>query len=101
MQWIKEHQDSMPGVSSNLDLWARLNVEMDLLAKQRRALHDRNPLQTDAQQHIEGETWRVFLNGIKVSNNLKSRLYEHCSGPALLEYWKTCRLGGLDHRFVH
>eukprot|EP00978_Attheya_sp_CCMP212_P049469 scaffold668890_cov94-Attheya_sp.AAC.1 len=57
MQWIKGHQDSMPGFASNLDLWARLNVEMDLLAKQWRALHDRNPLPCDAQQHIKGEPW--------------------------------------------
>jgi hypothetical protein len=74
---------------------------MDLLAKQRRALHDRNPLPSDAQQHIEGEPWRVFLNGIKVSKNLHTRLYEHCAGPALIEYWKSRRLGDLDHHHVH
>eukprot|EP00978_Attheya_sp_CCMP212_P005385 scaffold12052_cov73-Attheya_sp.AAC.2 len=39
MKWIKGHQDSFPGES--LDLWAWLNISMDLLAKQRRALHDR------------------------------------------------------------
>eukprot|EP00978_Attheya_sp_CCMP212_P040354 scaffold219421_cov32-Attheya_sp.AAC.2 len=53
MKWIKGHQDSLPGES--LDLWARLNISMDLFAKQRWALHDRRADPDDLQHDIEGE----------------------------------------------
>eukprot|EP00978_Attheya_sp_CCMP212_P020885 scaffold60362_cov31-Attheya_sp.AAC.1 len=61
MRWIKGHQDSFPGSFAILDLWARLNVEMDLLAKQRRAVHDFSPDPANAGQAIADEPWRLFL----------------------------------------
>eukprot|EP00978_Attheya_sp_CCMP212_P028032 scaffold95624_cov59-Attheya_sp.AAC.1 len=60
MKWIKGHQDSLPGKS--LDLWAQLNISMDLLAKQRRALHDRRADPDDLQHDIEGEPWQLILD---------------------------------------
>eukprot|EP00978_Attheya_sp_CCMP212_P020186 scaffold57442_cov63-Attheya_sp.AAC.1 len=64
MKWIKGHQDALPGES--LDLWARLNISMDLLTKQHRALHDRRADPDDIQHDIEGEPWQLILDGKKV-----------------------------------
>jgi hypothetical protein len=91
MKWIKGHQDAFPGES--LDLWARLNISIDLLAKQCRALHDRRAHPPDDLQHdIDGEPWQLILDGKKVCKNGKDRLFKHCASPALMEYWKTRRL---------
>eukprot|EP00978_Attheya_sp_CCMP212_P006316 scaffold14292_cov60-Attheya_sp.AAC.3 len=64
MKWIKGHQDSLPGES--LNLWARLNISMDLLAKQCRALHDRRADPDDLQHNIEGEPWQLIRDGKKL-----------------------------------
>jgi hypothetical protein len=90
MQWIKGHQDSASG-SAHLDLWAKLNISMDLLAKQRRALHDRQAHPDDLGQDIDDEPWQLFLGRTKVSKNLPSRLFRHCATPALEAYWKSRR----------
>lgn len=99
MKWIKGHQDSFPG--ETLDLWARLNISMDLLAKQRRALHDRRADPEDLQHDIEGEPWQLILNGQKVCKNFKDRLFQHCAAPALMEYWKSRRLAATTADDLH
>jgi hypothetical protein len=81
MKWIKGHQDSSP---EKLDLWARLNISMDILAnKPCQASHGRQPNPEDQQYDVEGEPWQLFLDGVKVSKNLQSRVFEHNATPAL------------------
>eukprot|EP00978_Attheya_sp_CCMP212_P031782 scaffold121357_cov60-Attheya_sp.AAC.2 len=89
MKWIKGHQDSLPGEAVTRLIWARLNISMDLLAKQRRALHDRRANPDDLHHSIEGEPWQLILDGKTVSKNFKDRLFQHCATPALMAYWKT------------
>lgn len=101
MRWIKGHQDSCPGSFATLDLWARLNVEMDLLAKQRRAVHDFSPDPADAGQAIADEPWRLFLQGIKVTKRMNTCILEHCAGFDLREYWHTHQVDQSLHSSVY
>ena len=64
---------------------------MDLLAKQRRALHDRQAHPDDLGQDIDDEPWQLLLGRTKVCKNLPSRLFRHCATPALEAYWKSRR----------
>jgi hypothetical protein len=86
MQWIKGHQDSASGVAK-LDLWAKLNISIDLLTKRCRAVHNDCAHPADLAQDIDDEPWQIFLGRTKVSKNLQSRLFRHCYTPALAAYW--------------
>jgi hypothetical protein len=88
MKWIKGHQDSSTE-EEKLNLWARLNISMDVLAKQRPASHDRQPNPEDQRYAVDGEPWQLFLDGVKVSKNLQSRVFQHCATPALEAYWSA------------
>eukprot|EP00978_Attheya_sp_CCMP212_P032885 scaffold130241_cov65-Attheya_sp.AAC.11 len=89
MKWIKGHQDSFPGASQQHGLWAHLNISMvDLLAKQRRALHDQRAHPDDLHHDVDDKPWQLILDGQKVSKNFKDRLFKHCAMPALQAYGK-------------
>eukprot|EP00978_Attheya_sp_CCMP212_P031816 scaffold121745_cov35-Attheya_sp.AAC.3 len=73
----------------------------DLLAKQRRALHDRRADPDDLQHDIEGEPWQLILDSKKVSKNFKERLFQQCATQALMAYWKTRRLAVTSPTELH
>eukprot|EP00978_Attheya_sp_CCMP212_P041168 scaffold232585_cov77-Attheya_sp.AAC.5 len=94
MKWIKGHKYSFPSNSKQLNLvWARLNISMDLLEKQHRALHDRHTHPDDLHYDIDGEPCQLILDGHKVSKNFKDRrLFKRCVTSAHQEYWKSRQL---------
>jgi hypothetical protein len=84
-KWVEGHQDSMPGRSRRLGPWAMLNVEMDLLAKQRLALQ--SLVVTPPGNTITDEPWQLWLGEAKISNKLPEQLYTHFSKPRAKKYW--------------
>eukprot|EP00978_Attheya_sp_CCMP212_P047271 scaffold421287_cov61-Attheya_sp.AAC.7 len=47
------HQDSFPAAAQQLDLWACLNISMDLLAKQCRALHEQRAHPDNLHHYVD------------------------------------------------
>jgi hypothetical protein len=84
-KWVQGHQDSLPGRHRRLDPWALLNVEMDLLAKDR--LARQTLVVTPPDNTITDEPWQLWLGNTKVSNNLTKQLYTHVSKPTVKKYW--------------
>eukprot|EP00978_Attheya_sp_CCMP212_P032089 scaffold123677_cov34-Attheya_sp.AAC.4 len=75
--WVEGHQDNFLCDPSRLDLWARLNIEMDTLAKlfwedSRSRIHN--------QQCIHDETQAVYVRGTKICNKISHSLYFACKG---------------------
>jgi hypothetical protein len=82
--WVKGHQDNYALHSSRLDLWARLNIEMDSLAK----LYWEDSVGRQSRQHrIHDETNYISVRGHKICSSLSSSLYTACEGHKLRCYW--------------
>ena len=83
--WVKGHQDNYSRDPSRLDLWARLNIEMDSLAK---LFWDDSLGRQDRQHRIHGETHFISVRGKKIGSSLPASLYSACEGHKLKHYWQ-------------
>jgi hypothetical protein len=83
-QHVKGHQDDNTPVQ-HLDLLSRLNVQMDLAAKQ----HWACTVGTQLDVPIEGEPWQVRVEGRKITSQLRESLRQHATAPKALEYWRA------------
>ena len=83
--WVKGHQDDYSRHPSRLDLWARLNIEVDSLAK----LFWEDSVGRASRQHlIHGETHFIAVRGTKICSSLATSLYDACEGNKLRAYWQ-------------
>jgi hypothetical protein len=79
---VKGHQDEVLP-TTGLDRWSLLNIEMDRLAKSVVTSWTENL----SHQEIEGEPWSVWINEIKLVNELEAKLYEIMYSKTAEEYW--------------
>jgi hypothetical protein len=80
---VAGHQDD-DGIEE-LDRWARLNIEMDSLAKV--YWNDMSEEKAEGGD-IANEFWPVSIRGEKVSSRLGERIREHILGQAQWERWE-------------
>jgi hypothetical protein len=91
LRHVKGHQEG-----DDLDIYARLNEEMDTACKQWWKESEFTPL--PKQQLIHGEPWAVFLGGTKVTSQLRNTLIQWCQKRKARSYWEkklgatTCAL---------
>ncbi len=76
------HQDDEKA-AEDLDQWARLNIEMDSLAKQHIAIAKQRPWNFLIKQ----EPWSIWLGDIKLVKNLHSNLYNFVHSEEAESYW--------------
>jgi hypothetical protein len=86
IQWshrhVKGHQDNY---SSDLDIWAQCNVDMDAKAKSFLATTQRSARHYD----VEGEPWQVWLQDSKITNNMQAKIYSWVQQEDSLKYWES------------
>ena len=82
-RWVKGHQDDDP--TRELDIWARLNVDMDTQAKCHWEEHYATAQQ--CQQYIQGEPWPVWIGGNKICHSLRTQILDHINGTVAREWW--------------
>jgi hypothetical protein len=81
---IKGHQDDQ---STDLDVWAQRNVQMDLNAKAHLAKARLVPRHYD----IPGEPWQLWVNGQKVKAAIFPTIYSHVHNRDGELYWAEKR----------
>jgi hypothetical protein len=75
---VKGHQDDYNNLNQ-LDRWSKLNIEADLIAKN----HLQQAASTPSQYTIATEPWSIWMEGEKITKNIKSVVYERLhSSPA-------------------
>jgi hypothetical protein len=79
---VKGHQDDTKPMTE-LDQWSMWNIEMDAEAKRLWQVAKHQYIDPP----IQGEPWRIELNGKKVSSNLRDKLRESCCMPQALAHW--------------
>ncbi len=82
MHHVKGHQDDMLP-KEDLDRWSLLNIEMDSLAKS----IVQNWTENESGQTIEGEPWSIWMNGLKIINDMEERIYASVHTKLMVEYW--------------
>jgi hypothetical protein len=75
---VKGHQ-----TGADLDIWARLNNTVDLLAGNAR--DDTSLICPPPTVHIEGEKWQVLRDGDKIYKDGSSNLFDYCTKPQVKE----------------
>ncbi len=75
------HQDEGPSV--NLDIYAKLNIEMDEMAK----MHLRTAQQSPRHFFTINEPWSVWVDNYKLTSELDKVLYELVHAPLARSYW--------------
>jgi hypothetical protein len=80
---VEGHQDD-DGIEE-LDRWAKLNIEMDNLAK---VYWNELQEEQSANATITGEYWPVYIRGAKISSRLDEKIREHILGGAQCERWE-------------
>lgn len=81
-QHVKGHQDDVASITS-LDLLSQLSIRMDLEAKCHWAATAGQKIAVD----IDGEPWRVSLDGHKVTSQLRESLRQFIYSKTALDYW--------------
>ena len=81
---VAGHQDD-DGIEV-LDRWAKLNIEMDSLAKA--YWYDMCNQQTSHNPPIAHEYWPVHIRGHKVSSHLDVKIRDHILGGAQCAHWE-------------
>ena len=81
---VKGHQDDNNNII--LDHWANLNIEMDLLAKEKRAQEEQTP--SPRQWLIEDEPWILCISGVKQTKKFADNIHDFIGGEALCTYWE-------------
>jgi hypothetical protein len=83
---ISGHQHKVKD-TLKLDLWEKLNVEMDSLARG----HLQVTVTLPRHQVLKREPWSVWIQDIKLVNNVSTTLYDFVQSEAVQTYWaKTC-----------
>jgi hypothetical protein len=77
---VKGHQDDH---STDLDVWAQRNVQMDLNAK----VHLSKARSSPRHYDIPGEPWQLWVNGQKVKAAIFSTIYSHVHNGDGELYW--------------
>ena len=80
---VAGHQDD--GIE-DLDRWAKLNVEMDALAKV--YWEDESEKGYVENEAVQGEVWSVSIRGRKIRSCLDAEIREHILGEAQLNRWE-------------
>jgi hypothetical protein len=78
---IKGHQDDIP--SNTLDIYAKLNIEMDECAK----LHLRIAQYSPRHFITVNEPWSVWIDNNKITSDLDKVIYEVVHAPLARSYW--------------
>jgi hypothetical protein len=84
---VQGHQDTHPPKSNELDIWAKLNIEADRIAKARVHLLKHNI----TTYSLPNETWTISLDGYKVCKNLEETVYEFISATTMRSFWHKKR----------
>ena len=79
---MKGHQDTY---SSDLDIWAQRNVDMDAKAKSFLATTQRSA----RHYNVEGEPWQVWLKDSKITNNMQAKIYSWVQQEDIVKYWES------------
>jgi hypothetical protein len=79
---VRGHQDDY---SSELDVWAQRNVNMDSKAKAHLAVAQH----TERHYDIEGEPWQVWIKHNKVTANIQMKLYACVQEIDSIKYWEA------------
>ena len=88
-RYVAGHQDDKPG--QQLDRWAKLNIECDLLAKlewQEAFYHSYR----SKDSKISHEAWSIWVGHEKITGRLRTELEEVTTGSSLLKYWAKSSL---------
>ncbi len=84
---VKGHQDNH---SSDLDIWAQCNVQMDSQAKAHLSVANASPRHYD----VEGEPWQLWIQHRKVTSDIHTNLYNAIQEKNSLIYWNSkCAAG--------
>ena len=95
---VKGHQDD--DGTRKLDRWARLNVEMDNLAKA--FWEDQVEMAVVRNIVFPEEYWTFRIQGVKVSSRLDEKIRESIHGTAMMERWvRKRRFTGESYRHVN
>ena len=81
---VKGHQNDDKKLE-DLDYWALLNIEMDILAKDWWAL--KHTTEQYFQYKVPKGIWKISLLGNRVSNDLNGYLREGIEGAVTAQYW--------------
>lgn len=77
---VRGHQDASHGF---LDAWALSNIDCDTRANSRRERDDPTP----KHALLDGEKWRVRINGQVINSSFAETLHEHCTHNEAYNYW--------------
>jgi Reverse transcriptase (RNA-dependent DNA polymerase) len=83
---VKGHQDNL-NHPTTLDIWAKLNIEADRIAKTRCQLQRTNI----TKYSLPDEEWQVLLDEYKVCKRLTDTVYEFVSASTMKVYWQKRR----------
>jgi hypothetical protein len=83
---VKGHQDAATP-TEQLDISSRLNIEMDLQAKEHLQVAQRNP----RHYCTINEPWSLWFSGLKINNKLDDSIYEITHSAQAREYWQRKR----------
>jgi len=87
LQWkfrhVRGHQDDHVA-ASDLDRWAKLNIEMDATAKQHMTIARRSP------RHfmVGSEPWSIWHQGKKITADFSNTVYDLVHSDEAKEYWR-------------
>jgi hypothetical protein len=87
--YFQEFQDE----TTELDIWARLNIKMDAIAKST-LIENVLTTQPSRVSYIFGEPWPLWLNGVKVTSYLHAELLTFIGKQVATQYWMKRKGGG-------
>jgi hypothetical protein len=79
---VKGHQDATSPASS-LDIYAKLNIEMDMGAKLFLDTAQRSP----RHFYTTNEPWSLWIDRYKITNDLNEVFYDVLHAPVARKYW--------------
>jgi hypothetical protein len=83
---VKGHQDAATP-KEQLDIYSRLNIKMDLRAKE----HFQVAQCTPRHYFTINEPWSLWFSGLKINDKLDDSIYEIAHSAQAREYWQTKR----------
>ena len=84
---VKGHQDEKEGAI--LDDWAEANIKMDKEAERYwRQRYGQGSRDKPRPPRMQGEGWRIEIEGTPVVANVEDRLYNHAYKARSMEYWE-------------
>jgi hypothetical protein len=92
---VQGHQDDHVSYNT-LDLWGRLNVEMDTLAK---AYWNDTYANTPTFYAVANHGWSLWIGQRKLSSWNRQALYNHAKSRAILDHWSQRR--SIPNHLIH